>query len=570
MTAVEQPTTRVEAERPYPERYQPKGSFFYKLITTTDHKLIGQMYIVTCFAFFLVGGLMALLMRAELAHPGLQFLSNEQFNQLFTMHGTVMLLMYATPIVIGFANFVLPLQIGSPDVAFPRLNSLGYWLFLFGNLVALGGFLTPGGAADFGWTAYTPLTDMVHAPGLGADLWIMGLGVAGLGTILGAVNMITTVVCLRAPGMTMFRMPIFTWNILVTSVLILLIFPLLTAALMGLEVDRQFGAHLYDPANGGVILWQHLFWFFGHPEVYVIAIPFFGIVSEVFPVFSRKPIFGYSGLVYATLAIAALSVAVWAHHMYVTGSVLLPFFSFMTFLIAIPTGVKFFNWIGTMWKGRITFETPMLFSIGFIVTFLFGGLTGVLLAAPPIDFHVSDTYFVVAHFHYVLFGTIVFATYAGIYFWFPKMTGRLLDETLGKWHFWLTFIGFHLTFLVQHWLGNEGMPRRYADYLPSDGFTTLNLVSTIGALVLGISTLPFLWNVFKSYRYGEVVTVDDPWGFGNSLEWATSCPPPRHNFTELPRIRSERPAFELHYPHMVERIRAEAHVGWGSEKHEVH
>ncbi|KJR09745.1 MULTISPECIES: cytochrome c oxidase subunit I [Gordonia] len=564
MTAVDQPTTRVEAERPYPARVQPKGSFFYKLITTTDHKLIGQMYIATCIGFFLVGGLMALLMRAELAHPGLQFLSNEQFNQLFTMHGTVMLLMYATPIVIGFANFVLPLQIGSPDVAFPRLNALGYWLFLFGNLVALGGFLTPGGAADFGWTAYTPLTDAVHAPGVGADLWIMGLGVAGLGTILGAVNMITTVVCLRAPGMTMFRMPIFTWNILVTSVLILLIFPLLTAALMGLEVDRQFGAHLYDPANGGVILWQHLFWFFGHPEVYIIALPFFGIVSEVFPVFSRKPLFGYSGLVYATLAIAALSVAVWAHHMYVTGSVLLPFFSFMTFLIAVPTGVKFFNWIGTMWKGRITFETPMLFAIGFIVTFLFGGLTGVLLASPPLDFHISDTYFVVAHFHYVLFGTIVFATFSGIYFWFPKMTGRMLDETLGKWHFWLTFIGFHVTFLVQHWLGNEGMPRRYADYLPSDGFTTLNIVSTVGAFILGLSTLPFVWNVFKSYRYGEVVTVDDPWGFGNSLEWATSCPPPRHNFTELPRIRSERPAFELHYPHMVERMRAEAHVGWGS------
>jgi cytochrome c oxidase subunit 1 len=358
-------------------------------------------------------------------------------------------------------------------------------------------------------------------------------------------------------------MPIFTWNILVTSVLILLVFPLLTAALMGLEVDRQFGAHLYDPANGGVILWQHLFWFFGHPEVYIIALPFFGIVSEVFPVFSRKPIFGYSGLIYATLAIAALSVAVWAHHMYVTGAVLLPFFSFMTFLIAVPTGVKFFNWIGTMWRGHMTFETPMLFSVGFIVTFLFGGLTGVLLASPPLDFHLSDSYFVVAHFHYVLFGTIVFATYAGIYFWFPKMTGRMLDERLGKIHFWLTFIGFHTTFLVQHWLGNEGMPRRYADYLPSDGFTTLNVISTVGAFILGLSTLPFLWNVFRSYRYGEVVTVDDPWGFGNSLEWATSCPPPRHNFTELPRIRSERPAFELHYPHMIERMRAEAHVGAG-------
>ena len=563
MTAVDQPTTQVAPVRPFPERYQPKGSFIYKLITTTDHKLIGMMYITACFVFFLIGGLMALLMRGELAHPGMQFLSTEQFNQLFTMHGTVMLLMYATPIVIGFANFVLPLQIGSPDVAFPRLNAFGFWLFVFGSTVAISGFLTPGGAADFGWTAYTPLTDAIHSPGVGADLWIMGLGVGGLGTILGAVNMVTTVVCLRCPGMTMFRMPIFTWNILVTSVLILLIFPLLTAALLGLEVDRQFGAHLYDPANGGVILWQHLFWFFGHPEVYVIALPFFGIVSEIYPVFARKPLFGYSGLIYATLAIAALSVAVWAHHMYVTGAVLLPFFSFMTFLIAVPTGVKFFNWIGTMWKGNMTFETPMLFSVGFIVTFLFGGLTGVLLASPPLDFHLSDSYFVVAHFHYVLFGTIVFATYAGVYFWFPKMTGRMLDERLGKWHFWLTFIGFHTTFLVQHWLGNEGMPRRYADYLPSDGFTTLNMVSTVGAMILGLSTLPFLWNVFKSYRYGEVVTVDDPWGFGNSLEWATSCPPPRHNFTELPRVRSERPAFELHYPHMIERMHAEAHVGFG-------
>ncbi len=563
MTAEVHSPSALEAVRPYPERAGRKGSLFYKMITTTDHKLLGIMYIVTCFGFFLVGGLMALLMRAELAHPGMQFLSPEQFNQLFTMHGTVMLLLYATPIVIGFANFVLPLQIGSPDVAFPRLNAFGYWLFLFGALVTLSGFITPGGAADFGWTAYTPLTDALHSPGAGADLWILGLGVGGLGTILGAVNMITTVVCLRAPGMTMFRMPIFTWNILVTSVLILIAFPLLTAALMGLEVDRQFGANIYDPANGGVLLWQHLFWFFGHPEVYIIALPFFGIVSEIFPVFSRKPIFGYNGLVYATLSIAALSVAVWAHHMYATGAVLLPFFSFMTFLIAVPTGVKFFNWIGTMWKGHMTFESPMLFSVGFVVTFLFGGLTGVLLASPPIDWHLSDTYFVVAHFHYVLFGTIVFATYAGIYFWFPKMTGRMLDEGLGKLHFWLTFIGFHATFLVQHWLGNEGMPRRYADYLPGDGFTELNIFSTVGAFILGLSTLPFVWNVFKSYRYGEVVTVDDPWGFGNSLEWATTCPPPRHNFTELPRIRSERPAFELHYPHMVERMRAEAHSGRG-------
>ncbi|MEV6238030.1 cytochrome c oxidase subunit I [Lentzea sp. NPDC051838] len=548
------------ATRPYPTRTAVKGSFLLRMFRTTDHKQIGILYLVTSFAFFMVGGAMAMLMRTELARPGMQFLSQEQFNQLFTMHGTVMLLLYATPIVFGFANFVLPLQIGSPDVAFPRLNAFSYWLYLFGGLIVMSGFITPGGAADFGWFAYTPLSNAIHSPGVGADLWISGLVIGGLGTILGAVNMITTVVCLRAPGMTMFRMPIFTWNILVTSVLVLLAFPILTAALLGLLADRHLGAHVFDPANGGVILWQHLFWFFGHPEVYIVALPFFGIVSEIFPVFSRKPIFGYNGLVYATLGIAALSVAVWAHHMYATGAVLLPFFAFMTFLIAVPTGVKFFNWIGTMWKGQLTFETPMLFSIGFIVTFLFGGLSGILLAAPAIDFHVSDTYFVVAHFHYVLYGTIVFATFAGIYFWFPKITGRFMDEPLGKLHFWTTFIGFHATFLVQHWLGNEGMPRRYADYLASDGFTTLNMVSTIGAYILGASTLPFIWNVFRSYRFGEVVTVDDPWGYGNSLEWATSSPPPRHNFTELPRIRSERPAFELHYPHMIERIRNEGHV----------
>ncbi|OAH41599.1 cytochrome ubiquinol oxidase subunit I [Dietzia cinnamea] len=537
------------------------GSFVWKMLTTTDHKMLGIMYIVTCFIFFFIGGLMALLIRAELFFPGMQFLSNEQYNQLFTMHGTVMLLLYGTPIVVGFANYIMPLQIGAPDVAFPRLNALGFWLFSAGGVIMLSGFLTPGGAASFGWTMYMPLADKIHSPNVGADLWILGVGIGGIGTILGAVNFVTTIICLRAPGMTMFRMPIFTWNILVASVLILLIFPLLTAAALGVFYDRTFGGRIFDPANGGAILWQHLFWFFGHPEVYVLALPFFGIVSEVFPVFSRKPLFGYAGLVFATLAIAALSMAVWAHHMYVTGAVLLPFFSFMTFLIAVPTGVKFFNWIGTMWRGKITFETPMMFALGFIITFLFGGLTGVMMAAAPIDFHISDTYFIVAHFHYTLFGTIVFATFAGVYFWFPKMTGRMYDETLGKWHFWLIFIGFHTTFLVQHWLGNQGMPRRYADYLDTDNFTVLNQISTVGSFILGIAMLPFIWNIIKSWRYGEIVTVDDPWGAGNSLEWATSCPPPRHNFVTLPRIRSERPAFELHYPHMSERMRAEAHVG---------
>ena len=558
MTAVAPPPV---ATRPYPARVPTKGSFLLRMFSTTDHKVIGNLYLVTSFAFFMIGGAMAMLIRAELARPGLQVLSNEQYNQMFTMHGTIMLLLYATPILFGFANAIMPLQIGAPDVAFPRLNAFSFWLFAFGGIMVLSGFLTPGGAADFGWFAYTPLSDAIHSPGAGADLWIFGLVLAGLGTILGGVNMVTTIVCLRAPGMTMFRMPIFTWNILVTSLLVLLAFPILTAALLGLAADRHLGAHVFDPANGGAILWQHLFWFFGHPEVYIVALPFFGIITEVIPVFSRKPLFGYNGMIFATISIAALSMVVWAHHMYATGAVLLPFFAFTTFLIAVPTGIKFFTWIGTMWRGQLTFESPMLFSIGFLVTFLLGGLTGVLLASPPIDFHVADTYFVVAHFHYVLYGTIVFATFAGIYFWFPKLTGRMLDEPLGKLHFWATFIGFHLTFLVQHWVGNEGMPRRYADYLPSDGFTTLNTVSSIGAFVLGASTLPFLWNVFRSYRYGEVVTVDDPWGYGNSLEWATTCPPPRHNFTELPRIRSERPAFELHYPHLVERVRSEAHVG---------
>ncbi|PFG28104.1 Cytochrome C oxidase polypeptide I [Corynebacterium renale] len=559
----------VEPARPTPTGHGRKGSQAWHMLTTTDHKQLGIMYIIMSFCFFFLGGLMALLIRAELFTPGLQFLSNEQFNQLFTMHGTVMLLLFGTPIVWGFANYVLPLQIGAPDVAFPRLNAFGFWITTVGGVAMLAGFLTPGGAADFGWTMYSPLSDAIHTPGVGADFWIVGVGATGVGTIASAINMLTTILCLRAPGMTMFRMPIFAWNIFVTSILALLIFPLLTAAALGVLYDRKLGGHIYAPGNGGTILWQHLFWFFGHPEVYVLALPFFGVISEVIPVFSRKPMFGYVGLVFATLSIGALSMAVWAHHMFVTGAVLLPFFSFMTFLIAVPTGVKFFNWVGTMWKGHITWETPMIFAVGFMATFLFGGLTGIMLASPPLDFHLADSYFLIAHFHYTLFGTVVFASFSGVYFWFPKMTGRMLDERLGKIHFWLTFIGFHGTFMVQHWLGNMGMPRRYADYLDSDGFTTLNQISTIFSFLLGFSVIPFVWNVFKSWRYGEVVTVDDPWGYGNSLEWATSCPPPRHNFTSLPRIRSERPAFELHYPHMVERMRREAHVGGGHDLPEL-
>ena len=433
------------------------GSVVVSWVTTTDHKKIGSLYFVSSFAYFIVGGLLALLIRAELVTPGLQIVDNpEQYNQLFTMHGTIMLLLFATPLFAGFANALMPIQIGAPDVAFPRLNMFAYWMYLFGGLIASAGFLTPQGAASFGWFAYAPLSDASYSPGLGGNLWVFGLALSGFGTILGAVNFITTIICMRAPGMTMFRMPLFTWTVLVTSILVLLAFPVLAAALLALGADRTLGAHVFDPTNSGALLWQHLFWFFGHPEVYIIALPFFGIISEILPVFSRKPLFGYKGLVLATIGIGALSVSVWAHHMYATGQVLLPFFAIMTMLIAVPTGVKFFNWIGTMWGGSLTFETPMLWAIGFLVTFLFGGLTGVILSSPALDFHLSDSYFVVAHFHYVVFGTVVFAMFGGFYFWWPKFTGRMLDEKLGKIHFWMLFVGFHTTFLIQHWLGVVG------------------------------------------------------------------------------------------------------------------
>jgi len=534
-------------ELPPDPKPMSRGRLAVRILTSTDHKVIGYLYLGTSFAWFLIGGILALLLRAELTRPGMQFLSSEQYNQVFTMHGTIMLLMFATPLFVGFANAIMPLQLGAADVAFPRMNMLSYWLYLFGGTVALAGFLTPGGAASFGWTAYAPLSNDIYSPGIGADLWIMGLAVSGLGTILTGVNFVTTIFTMRAPGMTMFRMPIFSWNVLLTSILVLIAFPPLAAALLALESDRLFGSHIFDPANGGAMLWQHLFWFFGHPEVYILALPFFGIASEILPVFSRKPIFGYKGLIAATIAIAALSVAVWAHHMYTSGQVLLPFFAFMTFLIAVPTGVKFFNWIGTMWRGSLTFETPMIWVVGFLVTFLLGGLTGVILASPPLDFAISASYFVVAHFHYVLFGTVVFAMFAGFYFWWPKMTGRMLNETLGKIHFWTVFLGFHTTFLIQHWLGIKGFPRRYADYLASDGFTWMNMVSTLGSTLLAISMIPFAINVWIT-RKAPKVQSNDPWGYGSSLEWATTCPPPRHNFLRMPEIRSERPAFDLNHP----------------------
>ncbi len=516
-------------------------------ITTADHKRIGLLYMVTAFAFFLFGGLLAEGMRAQLQVPNNNLVATDTFNQMFTMHGSIMMFLFAGPFAFGLANYLVPLQIGAPDMAFPRLNALSYWLYLGGGLIMVSGFLTSSGAANFGWFAYAPLTESIRSPGPGADLWILGVGLTGLSGIFTGINLVSTVFSLRAPGMVMFRLPIFTWNMLVTSFLVLLTFPVLTAALAMLYADRHLGAHIFDPNGGGSpILWQHLFWFFGHPEVYILVLPYFGVITDILPTFSRKPVFGYKGMVFATLAIAGLSMGVWAHHMFATGAVLLPFFSAMSLLIAVPTGIKFFNWIGTMWRGRLTFEAPMLFAIGFLLMFLLGGLTGVMLAEPPIDFHVEDTYFVVAHLHYVLFGGSVFAIFAAIYYWFPKWTGRRLDERWARVHWILMFVGFNLTFFPQHLLGLRGMPRRIATYAANEHWSFLNLLSSIGAYILGAAMLPFLWNVWRSLRHGERVGAN-PWGAG-TLEWATSSPPPEHNFDSLPPIRSERPVWDQAHP----------------------
>ena len=516
-----------------------------ELLTTTDHKQIGVMYLVTSICFLVLSGVLALVIRAELAFPELQFVDEGLYNQLFPMHGTGMIFFAIVPLGLGFANYLLPLQIGAPDVAFPRLNALTYWLYLGGGLVAFSGFLTVGGAAAFGWTGYAPLSTATYSPGAGSNLWIMGLILSGTSGILGAVNFIATVFTLRAPGMTMFRLPIFSWNILVVALLIILTFPVLTAALVMLFFDRTLGAGVFDPAAGGsAILWQHLFWFFGHPEVYIMALPFFGVVSEIVPVFSGKPIFGYRALVFATILIGALSFSVWAHHMFTTGAVSNLFFAITSFAIAIPTGVKFFTWIATMWRGRLRFPTPMLFVIGFLFQFLIGGITGVFLASPPIDYQVQDSYYVVGHMHYVLFGGSAFAAFGAFYFWIPKMSGRRLGEGMGRLHFWLMVAGFNLTFFPMHQLGLSGMPRRIADYPADAGWTQLNVLVSAGSVLIAVATALFAWNVIRSVWMGRGEPAgDDPWA-GNSLEWATSSPPPHHNFRTLPPIRSERPVYD--------------------------
>jgi cytochrome c oxidase subunit 1 len=550
-------------EPPPPPAAEPRG--LLRWFISSDHKDIGVAYMVTAIAFYLIGGLMAMIMRAQLARPAQELVSDARYNELFTMHGTIMVFLFLSAFAFGLANYIVPLQIGARDMAFPRLNQISYWLYLAGGVIIVSGFFTSNGAANFGWFAYTPLSDGVRSPGLGGDFWIIGITLVGLSGILTSVNIVTTIATMRAPGMTMLRMPIFTWNLLVTAVLALMVFPVLTSAGVMLYADRHYGAHIFDTSHGGVpVLWQHLFWFFGHPEVYILVLPFFGVVTEIFAVFSRKPVFGYKAFVAATVAIGILSLGVWAHHMYATGVVLLPFFAFLTMLIAVPTGIKFFNWIGTMWGGSLTFESPMLFAIGFLLTFVMGGVTGVMLASSALDFHFTDSYFVVAHFHYVLFGGSVFALFAGIHYWFPKFTGRRLHEGWAKTQFWLMFIGFNTAFLVQHQLGIEGMPRRVASYASSDGFDTLNLVSSIGAGILGLSTLPFLWNVYRTLRRRRSTPPvgADPWE-GQTLEWWAPSPPPIGNFPDgLPRVRSERPVWDANHPdHTVQRWEADRRLG---------
>jgi cytochrome c oxidase subunit 1 len=522
-------TTLERREAVHPEVVPHESGGLLDWITTIDHKKIGILYTGTALFFMLVAGL--------------QLFSNHTYNEIMTMHGTAMIFFFATPAVIGLGNYISPLQIGAPDVAFPRLNAMTYWMSLSGALMAFSGFITSSGAAQFGWTAYAPLTHLQYSPGYGPDLWLGGIVLSGTATILGAINLLATILGMRAPGMTMFRLSMFNWNILATMILIMFAFPALSAGFIMTFIDRRLGGHFFDPTHGGdAILYQHLFWFFGHPEVYIVILPFFGILSEVIPVFSRKPLFGYRGFVLATLLITLYSFSVWAHHMFATGAVNGPFFMATTMLIAVPTGIKFYNWTATMWRGKLSFETPMLFCMGFLFTFLIGGITGMYLASPAIDYPLHDTYYVVAHFHFVMaFGT-VFGAFAGIYFWFPKVTGRLMNETLGKIHFWLLLAGSFITFLPQFQLGIDGMQRRIADYAGYPQYDTLNFISSIGAFIIGTSILVFVIDVFYSLKRGEVAGPD-PWN-GYSLEWATSSPPPHHNFRRIPPIRSERPVFD--------------------------
>ena len=521
----------------------PSG--IWSWITTTDHKRIGILYGVTAFAFFLIGGLEALVIRLQLAQPGGTVVSAETFNQLFTMHGTTMIFLGVMPLSAAFFNYIVPLQIGARDVAFPRLNAFSYWVFLFGGLFLNASFLV-GAAPDGGWFGYPNLTSRQYSPGINIDFWVLGLQILGVASLAAGFNFLVTIINLRAPGMRMMRLPVFTWMTLVTQFLVITAFPVITVGLVFLMLDRFFGTTFYSPAAGGdLLLWQHLFWLFGHPEVYILILPAMGIVSEVLPTFSRKPLFGYAVVVYSGLLIGVMGWGVWAHHMFAVGMGPIPdaVFSATTMLIAIPTGVKIFNWLATMWQGQVRFQTPMLFALGFISMFIIGGLSGVLHSSPPADLQQTDTYFVVAHIHYVLFGGAIMGIFAGIYYWWPKMTGRLLNDRVGKWHFWLNFVGMNLAFFPMHFIGLLGMPRRIYTYSPELGLDTLNLVSTIGAYIIGFGMVVFMLNVWWSRKRGAVAG-NDPWG-APSLEWTISSPPPAYNFSVIPEVVSRLPRWSV-------------------------
>lgn len=507
-------------------------------LTTVDHKKIGILYMIAGGFFFLIGGLEAIIIRVQLMKPMNDVVAGDTFNELITMHGTTMIFLAAMPLLFALMNAVIPLQIGARDVAFPFLNSLGFWTFFFGGLLLNLSWFA-GTVPDAGWTSYVPLAGPTFNSGHGVDYYVIGLQIAGIGTLLGGINFMATIINMRAPGLTFMRLPMFTWSIFITSALIVFAFPVLTVGLVAIMFDRLFQANFFEVANGGSgVLWEHIFWVFGHPEVYILILPAFGIISEVVSTFSRKRLFGYSSMVFATVLIAFLGFMVWAHHMFTTGlgPVANGLFSIATMLIAVPTGVKIFNWLFTLWGGSIRFTTANLFGIGFIPTFVMGGVTGVMLASAPADFQYHDSYFVVAHFHYVIVGGLVFGIFAGLHYWWPKMFGRMLNETIGKITFWTFFIGFHLTFFVQHFLGLLGMPRRVYTYLGGQGYDDMNMISTVGAFLMGVGTIAFLLNVFITWAKPRNAT-NDPWEDGRSLEWTIPSPPPEYNFQQTPLVR---------------------------------